>query len=164
DDRRARTNDTYPPVGNILKLLQLVREVVLRALVVPRVELHLPAGASIITGPAGDGHHRVLRVEERPLDRDLPAIEHHRPDALPRLADDRAHAEPLVRANLLGVRLVVDRVAEAEQVADRVSFLAEIGDGISIGMLDERDRGRRRAGPRRPQRWDRDDQRYQYQR
>ena len=136
-----------------------VREIVLGALVIPGMQLHLAARARIIAGPAGDRHHRVLRVEERPLDRDLPAVEHHRPDALPRLAHNRAHAKALIRTELLGIRLVVDRVPEPEQVADSVARVAEVIDGVAVGMFDKIDRGRRCPGPRRPKRRNCDDQR-----
>ena len=51
------------------------------------------------------------------IDRDLAAVQERRPHALPRLADDQAHAVALVAADLVLVGAVEDVVRKRQHVA-----------------------------------------------
>jgi hypothetical protein len=85
------------------------------------VERHLAAGVAVGARPTGDGEDGVGRVVGRPLDRDLPVGQDEGPGALPGLAIGGANAASLVLAGSDPVRLVVDRVAKSEVIADRVA-------------------------------------------
>src|SRR4051795_11014549 len=90
-------------------------------------------------GAAGDGERAVLRVVERPLDRDLAAGQERRPVALERLARDDANAVALVGADLGAVLRVEHVVGERQDVARAIS-LTRVGRCVRRRVLDHGDR------------------------
>src|SRR5262245_1155263 len=101
---RCRSRTTPPS----LSALDVIREVVLRALLVPRAEIHPTARTRVLTCATRDGELARAGIEERPLDDDLASGEERRPPALPGVADLRSDAIAVVAADLLGVPRVVE--------------------------------------------------------
>src|SRR3954462_11277141 len=101
-----------------------------------RVEVHGPARSAVAPGAPGDRERAVLRIEERPLDRDLAAREERRPVALVGGALHRPQAVAVVRADLLGVPAVEQDVGERQDVADGVVLRARVGRRVDRRVLD----------------------------
>src|SRR5204863_6017374 len=85
------------------------------------------------------------------------------PEALIRGADRGTEAHTVIRADLVRVLLVVQWIAEAENVADRVLFVraADVLSHICVGMLNQVQCGARRfialrasGGNHRDGQWD----------
>ena len=103
------------------------------------MQIHGPGGLFIVARSARDRERRVVGVKERPFDRDLATVEAHGPDALEGLARRRAHAHAVVGPHLALVVGVVDRVREAEHIADRVVLARrpDVLQRVGIGVLDD---------------------------
>lgn len=119
-------------------LMQQVDEIVFRPLLVARMELHLAPRIHIFPCAAGNRQDRILAIEERAFDGDLPIGQAQCPEALLGLAGNGAHAPAIVGAELLLVLGVVDGIGEGQDIAGAVAFGAEIGDGVRGCALDQR--------------------------
>src|SRR6267378_5420018 len=131
---QVKTTDSNP----IGPLLQVVDEIVGRALGVAPMQFHAALGAGVLAATPGHHERRVAGVVERTLDGDQALLQDQGPEALPALADHGAQAVALVGADLNLVGGVEHRIGEHQQVADGVALSAQI-DGLLVGrMLDDR--------------------------
>src|SRR5207244_12953542 len=93
---QVETTDSHP----IGPLLQIVDEIVGRALGVAPMQFHAALGAGVLAATPGHHERRVAGVVERTLDGDQALLQDQGPEALPALADHGAHALAPVGAYL----------------------------------------------------------------
>ena len=136
------------PAAATISALQMIDEVVGRSLGVTRMEIHLPMRARKGARSTGDDEDRIAGILERSLNRDLAVVESCGPDAFPRLADDGPDTPAIVAADRLTA--LEELVIKGQDVADAIAFVAEIGDDVGVGDLDQRQiHGRRRCRQRK---------------
>ena len=109
-NRRLRQK-VYVPQRKV-RLEQIVGEIVTGTLRVPGVQLHRALGAGILTGAAGDHHHRVADVQEWTFDCYLPILQDEGPKAFPAFSRDNAYAVPLISTQLRFIGSIKNRVGK----------------------------------------------------
>src|SRR6476469_4479485 len=104
-------------------------------------QAHFAGGAGEIAGAADDREGRIAAIEEWSLHHDLSLRQDEGPGAFPGAAGDiGADAPTLIRADLLLVVRVEDRIGEDQQIAGTVAFRQLLDDGVGFGPLDDRER------------------------